>query len=182
MSRCGQQSRRSGVVTLELILTLPIWLIALFAVIEFGLIVANRQHVALASRVGAAEASETGSLPTTDGDPVPQNVMKAIQQQLSSSGITQCKVLLQHDVVAMGTTPIDLESGVCDFSGGPVTCTPAGCACDAPDESDLPTTDNYVRVSVYVPVTQLAPNLLASFGIDLSSRYIRQTTTFRYEL
>ena len=43
-------------MTLELILNLPVWIIVLLAVIQFGQLLSNLQQVALASRVGATEA------------------------------------------------------------------------------------------------------------------------------
>ena len=176
-------NRRLGAVTLELILMLPVWLIALFAVIEFGLLIANRQQVALASRVGAEEASTTGGLgATVDGDPVPTGVMEVIQQQLASSGITQCKVLLEHNIPGTDPPPVGLQSGTCDFTVNPTACTPPPVDYPAPDASNLPSTGRYVRVTVYVQVGQLTSNLLSAFGLDLSARIIRQSTTFRHEL
>jgi hypothetical protein len=165
---------RAGVVTLELILMLPVWIIMFFALVVFAQLISNRQQLALASRVGAEEASGTVGLDlTVDGDPVPQNVMQVIQDQLESSGITQCKVILEHNVLPASpppppTPPIELVSGTCD--------------CPAPPGPNLPSTREYVRVTVYVPVTELTCNLLGSFGLDLSNRYVRQSTTFRYEL
>ena len=110
-----------------------------------------------------------------------------IQQQLESSGIMQCKVLLQHSLVPAPpppppTPPIDLKSGTCDFSVTPAVCTTPSCPCPGPDESNLPMTGNYVRVTVYVPVTQLTPNLLAACGLDMTNRFVSNSTTFRHEL
>ncbi len=150
---------------LELILTLPIWLIALLAIVEFGEVYANRQQVALASRVGAEEASETDHLSTTDsGDPVPTDVINAINDQLASSNISFCKVVLEHNV---GSYHTNLQAGSCNC---PVPNTP------------LPDDGQYVRVTVFTEMTQVTPNLLRTFGFDVSDRVIHHTTTFRYEL
>ncbi len=155
---------RRGSVVLELIVMLPAWLIVMGAIVQFGLLIGNRQQVALAARVGAEEASRTVGLPlTATGDPVPANVVRVVQQQLQSSGINHCKVTLEHNVWG----PKVLSTGTCN-------CT----TLNAP----LPTYPHYVRVTVYVPATELAPNVLRIFGFDISNRYIRNATTFRYEL
>ena len=70
---------RHGGVTLEFILALPVFLIAMFAVFQFALFFAGSQQVALASRVGAEAASQTelpnsansGMLPVSPGNQVP---------------------------------------------------------------------------------------------------------------
>ena len=157
----------SGAVTLELILMLPIWIILMLAVIEFGLIGSNRQQVALASRVGAEEASRTPGLSTNNGDPVPGNVLNVIDQQLASSGLSRCEVVLQHNLGSVSPAYTTLASGNCD--------------CPSPTGL-LPTAGRAVRVTVFVPVTGLAPNLLRACGLDLSDRFIYHTTTFRHEL
>ena len=163
--------RRRGAVTLELILTLPIWLIFLLAIIEFGQILAGQQQVALASRVGAEEASQTPDLPWQDGSPVPPNVLRAIDQQLASAGITGGQVRLQHNVVPSPPPVVPV----------PVTLSTGGRDCD-PAVTELPAVRRYVRLTVGVPLEGLAPNLLATFGFDIAPRIIQHTTTFRYEL
>jgi hypothetical protein len=160
-----------GAVVLELILTFPIWLIFLLAIIEFGELYANRQQVALASRVGAEEASETPELPLNDGDPVPANVLQRINQQLASSGISYCGVILEHNLVPSdpGSVPV------------PVTLISGDCTC--PREPTFPPDSRtYVRLTVITPMTQVTPNLLRTFGFDVSDRFVQHTTTFRYEL
>lgn len=158
--------RRGGAVTLELILTMPIWIIVLLAIIEFGQILSNQQQLSLASRVGAEEASQTLGLESAAD--VPANVLIAINQQLASSGISECKVILEHNVVPPLTpTPVVLTSGECDCG---------------PPSTPLPPRRQYVRVTVCAELTELAPNLLGTFGFDISDCIVQQTTTFRYEL
>ncbi len=160
---------RRGSITLELIIMLPVWLIVMGAVVQFGLLIGNRQQVALAARVGAEEASKTVGLNlTSNGGPVPANVVTKVQQQLQSSGIAQCKVTLEHNLA--GSPPITLTTGTCD-------CPTLGASATWP-----PASGKYVRVTVYVPATELTPNVLKFFGFDLSERYIRNATTFRHEL
>ena len=48
--------RRRGTITIELLLNLPIWLLAILALVEFGEVAADLQSVSMASRVGAEEA------------------------------------------------------------------------------------------------------------------------------
>ena len=160
--RTAGKRRRGGAVTLELILVLPVWLIGLLAVIEFGALQGNQQQVALASRVGAEEAAQTPNLNLFSAS-VPANVTAAITHQLASSGISWCGLILEHNVGGATT----LTSGSCD-------CTPPATA--------LPAYGRYVRVSVCVPLTDLVPNLLGSFGLDLSHCKVQQSTTYRYEL
>jgi hypothetical protein len=150
-------------VTLELILTVPIWLIFLWAVVEFGQILSNQQQVALAARVGTEEASQTPGLDLAAA--VPPNVLTAIDQQLASSNISRCKVILEHNV-----------------GGSPATLTDGACAPCDPPATALPPNREYVRVTVCVPLTELACNLLGGFGFDISGCIVQHSTTFRYEL
>ncbi len=155
---------RRGSVTLELIVMLPVWLIVMGAIVQFGLLIGNRQQVALASRVGAEEASRTTGLAAAGG--VPGNVVAVVEQQLQSSGIQQCKITLEHNLAG----PATLSTGTCD-------CPTLGTSGTWP-----PSSGEYVRVTVYVPATELAPNVLKFFGFDISERFIRNATTFRHEL
>jgi len=155
---------RDGSVTLEFLLVVPVLLIVLLATVEFGMFFSNMQQVALAARLGAEAASEYATYPA-GGPLVPSVVTDPIEQQLDSSGISPCKVILQHNV-----------------SGGETLTTPygAGCPC-GPPATLLPATAS-VRVTVYVPMTELAPNCLVPFGFNLTGYYAHCSTTFRYEL
>jgi hypothetical protein len=146
-------------------------LIVLFAAIEFGMFFASMQQVALACRVGAEEASQTNLSGTVDGDPVPSNVSLAVEQQLATAGYVPCAVFLQHDV----QDPPQML----------VTPASPTCPCLPPADALLPPPGaggKSVRVTVCVPMTELAPNCLALFGFDLADRCAQCTTTFRYEL
>lgn len=151
-------------MVLELVLGLPVFVVFLLAVIEFGLVFAHLKQVALASRVGAEAASQLAGLSTTSGDPVPADVLAAIKNQLSTSDMAACKVILEHNVPAATVT---LVSGTCD------------CGPNAPPP---PASARYVRVTVCVPLVDLTPDLLASFGFSIAGREVEHTTTFRYEL
>jgi hypothetical protein len=179
--------RRQGVITLEFVLVLPILIVLVLAVVQFGVFHARMQQVALACRVGAEEASQTSGLcrvgaeeasqtsglSTTDGDPVPPNVRDAIDHQLRSSGIDRCRIRLEHDVTP-GSTVVVLSSP----AAGACVCGPNSLA-----QAPYPAAP-YVRLTVCVPMTELAPNCLRVIGynIDDPSKVAECTTVFRYEL
>lgn len=161
----GRPARRRGGIIVELVLTLPIFLILLVAVVQFGLYHVNMQQVALASRVGAEEASQT---PDLEGFAVvPPNVVQAIEHQLQTAGIDECQVKLEHNV---GGTAVTLVSQA------------QGCECCPDEELDAPAYGRYVRLTVCVPLTELMPNCLKLFCYDITGKTTSFTTVFRYEL
>ena len=161
----GRRSRRAA-VTLELLLTLPVWLILLLATIEFGQLLSNMQQVSLASRVGAEEAAHTLSL---------ANVTDVVDQQMATAGMTRCRVILEHNVGGGTNTATDGACINCPPPGGPFPSV------DTNNDNVPDYTPEAVRVTVCVAGDQLAPNLLNACGIDISTWTISQTTTFRYE-
>jgi Flp pilus assembly protein TadG len=164
---CRTGSTRRGAVTLEFIVALPVLLIVLLAVVEFGMFFSSMQQVDLACRVGAEAASQSTFLPYGLAT-VPPDVTDPISQQLGSSGISPCKIILEHNVLP---TPQTLTT----------TYVPE-CACDPP-ATPLPAgLARSVRVTVCVPMSSLAPNCLALFGFDLTGRCAQCSTTLRYEL
>lgn len=170
-SRHGGPPR--GAVHLEMIIAFPIFMIGLLAVIEFGLMMTNLQQVALASRIGAEAAAQTSGLSSASG--VPTGVALAVNRHLDSAGIgpsgaNACRIILEHNV---GATPPNTVSPVL------LTYTARSCACSAPG-TDLPPVRS-VRVTVCTELTNLTPNLLGSLGLDIKSRTVEHSTTFRYE-
>ena len=154
--------RRCGVITLELLLNLPIWLIMVFAVAEFGRLSSHAQQISLASRVGAEEAARTPDLPATGT--VPDNICIAVVNQLQSAGLRCSMLIVEHNT-----------------SGQPATLVSGG-GLGAPPLTPLPSVGTYVRVSVFIRGTDLAPNLLKHVGFDLSRTVTGQSTTFSYQL
>jgi hypothetical protein len=144
----------------ELLLNLPIWLFLVLAVVQFGQRSAAVQQVALASRLGAEEASQTATLPSDDG--VPGNVLSAIERPLAGAGLVGSKVILEHNV---GGRPVRWIAG-----GGP----------GVPPRIPLPEVGNYVRVTVCVAPTGSIPHLFGTLGFG--PRGMEQSTTFRYRL
>lgn len=167
----GPRRARAGSEIVELVLTLPVLILIGLGIVSFGLFFSNRQQVALASRVGAEEASQTASLPTS-GD-VPQNILDAITRQLESSSIKVYGVRVEHNVTAGG--PYVLESS----GAGASPCGPTETF--DPDPAYAPLLGKYVRVTVCVEMTELMPNLLARFGASVCGRVAQATTIFRHE-
>lgn len=164
-------STRAGSVTVEFLLILPILLLVLLIVIEFGMYFANKQQVALACRVGAEATARTAGLP--NGGQIPSNIIQAVSSQLASSGITYAAIFLQHN---SGGSPYTLTEP---------SSPPAGCSAPAAPLPPASPPDHgriSVRVTVCVPMTSLAPNVLKMFGFDLTGRYTSCSTTFRYSL
>jgi hypothetical protein len=155
-------ARRGGAVLVEFLLVMPILLVALAGVIEYGLILSNLQQVALASRVGAKVASE---------QPTPLDITAihaAVDQQLKSAGFSgACRVILQHNVPG----------------GGPSPQTTGACDCNMPLTPGTPATTHgrFVRVTVCVELSELTPDLLDFFGFSVAGRLVEETTTYRWE-
>lgn len=173
-SRLAVRSERRGALTVELVLTLPIFLILLVAIVQFGLYHVRMQHVALASRIGAEQAAQTSNLQSYSS--VPSDVISAIGAELQTTGITQFCVRLEHNVGG-STMVLWYPSGGCSFcpTGG-CTCCPTSSLSSSPYSGT-----EYVRLTVCVPLTQLMPNALKIFGFDLTGQTTAFTTVFRYE-
>ena len=125
------------------------------AIVVFGLLSSRQGIVHAASRAGADAAAAYESLPPTG--PIPVEITDAIDNVLAPLGITPACIRVEHTV---GGPPASvLVSG----SGG---TTPS-----APTPSST-----YVRVSVCIENTQLTPNLLSMFLLDLANTFSQQTT------
>ena len=147
--------KRCGVIALEAIIGLPILVIALLAIVEFGLLSSNQALVHAASRAGADAAASLGcDLPESGG--VPTEIVDAVQCVLAARGATASCIRVEH--TNGPASPHVLQSG----SGG---VAPAG----------VVPSDQYVCVSVCVDNTELAPNLLEVFCIDLDDTYSQQS-------
>lgn len=169
-----------GGITLELIIAFPIWLCILLATIEFGWLMSNLQQVALASRLGASEASQTEDLDTFGT--VPDEVKDVINNQLKSAGMKGeggkdpwCHIFVEHNVGTAGYVKLSLPNP--QYLSDP-------CSCSVPTTTEIPLPDckQYVRVTVCAPMTAVAPDLLGAYGFAIDGKVIRHTTTYRYEL
>lgn len=142
--------QRRGTLILEMVLVLPLILIALLAAIQFGKYFANMQEISLAARIGGVAASRTASLSGVPGDPVPATVTDAVYRHLASAGIHTAAIALEHNL-----------------DGGPVLLqTPADASIDV-DFISAPPPGGYVRVIVIVPQAAIMPDLLRACGLHL---------------
>ncbi len=141
---------RRGTLILELVLVLPLILIALLAAIQFGKYFANMQEISLAARIGGLAASRVGNLSVVPGDPVPAAVTDAVGKQLASVGIHTAAVVLEHN---LGGSPVLLQS-------------PQDVSVDV-DFLSAPPPGGYVRVIVIVPQAAIMPDLLRFCGLHL---------------
>lgn len=159
------EGQRCGVLALELILVLPIMLIALLAIIQFGQYFANLQELSFASRIGAQEAAQTSGLPSVDGGPIPANIVSAIDYQLHAFGINHRMIVLEHNA-----------------SGTAVSLTEPPSS-PSPPKLAPPPPGKYVRVIVVVPKAETMPELLKVFGLTLApaGKVTMASTVFAYE-
>ncbi|MGQ9562119.1 MAG: TadE/TadG family type IV pilus assembly protein [Thermogutta sp.] len=148
--RVKKRPGRRGGLTLELVLVLPIFLIALLAVIQFGQYFANLQELSFAARVGGEEAAIAATLPTIEGAPVPPSIVNAVDQQLLAAGITRRMIALEHNL------------------GGNQTSLITPSTASAPPKLSSTPPGQYVRVVVVVPKSELMPNLLKLLGLHLA--------------
>lgn len=163
---------RSGVVILEVIVLFPVIVILLASVIEFGLLLSGIKHVQASSRAGAKVASELAVGSLSSGG---STVQTTVDRVLSSSGFSSCQVTLEYIT----------SNSNCTGAPGSGTSTAGSCTgCNAPSTS-LPTIADVpggsVRVTVCVDADQLTPDLLSTFGFDISSKLITASTTLPYE-
>lgn len=158
--------QRCGVIVVELILTFPVLLVLLLAVIEFSLIIINIQQVSQAARMGTKIAAETSGLGSPTDPPLTNTtataIRTAVDRQLFTAGFGQNAsrgVTLRH-TVASGYVATD------------------GLAAD-PNLPVMP--NNAVRVTVSVDLSRLTPDLLSTFGYSTSDQTVELTTTYPYE-
>lgn len=157
---------RQAVVVVELILMMPVLLVFVAALIEFGLILANTKVVALASRTAARIAAET---PTSSLPSSISTVRAGADAVLATASMTSCRVILEHNVPTVSGSLV---------SDGP-------CNCSAPLTPALPVANGgalrAVRATVCVELSQLTPNMLAAFGFSTANRTVSQSTLYPYE-
>lgn len=163
--------RRTGVITLELILTLPILMTLLLAIVEFGLALVVAKQVSFASRYGAKISAETpeASLDTF----VSSGGLRAlIDAQLAEGGIDTgaCRIIVRHNLA----DPNDLASAT------RIDEPANGCECGFPPV-DVPTLAEYVSVTVCVPLEGNIPDLVGYAGFSLEGCFIEETTTYPFE-
>jgi hypothetical protein len=159
-----------GIVTLELILTLPIFIIMLLMMIEVAQIMMVNQNVSYASRFGAKLASEDITIENMNTPPA-SRLRTEIDKYLATANVPTgaCKVILEHNASAVGTLQED------EPPGGGCDCSPPG----TPLPSDYSVRS--VRVTVCVPLEGNVPDFLSMFGFSVEPYTIEHSTTFRVE-
>ena len=165
----GSRHRRTAVVVLEVIVLFPVIAILLAAVIEFGLLLSGVKHVEASSRAGAKVASElaVGSLASGGS-----TVQTTVDRVLSSGGYSSCQVILEYETGGCGPGSGSSTAGSCTGCAAP-SASLAAAAASVPG--------GLVRVTVCVDADQLTPDLLSSFGFDISSKIITTSTTLPFE-
>jgi hypothetical protein len=149
----------------------------LSACVEFGIILSSLEHVTAAARAGAKVAAElsTVDLPTAVAA---NDVQAAVDQVLGSAGMVSCMVILEHNPVCVGAAAMK-TAGACAGCAAPATALPAaGAAAVIPGGS--------IRVTVCLEASAVAnqdnfPNLLSTFGYDLTGQIISESITLPYE-
>lgn len=170
----SDRPRRRGVVTLELIVVTPIIAIMLSAAVEFGILLASLEHVSASARAGAKVASELSTVQLASANPADNidMVRAAVDNVLGSAGMTSCMVILESNPdCAAGLPAATTTAGACAGCAAPVTALPG--------TGTIP--GGVVRVTVCVDAATAAPNLLLTFGYDLTGLVISESITLPYE-
>ena len=167
------RAHRSGVVVLELILTMPAFLLIMLAIVQISLIYVVSEQTAYASRYAAKIASDTtqASLPALN-----TGALKTIVDNVLMVGeipLGSCRVVLEHNVGAAAT--INDPAMAAD-----------GCDCDPPGTS-LPVVvsavnTESVRATVCVRLNGNIPDFLDSFGFSIEDYVVEHSTTYLYKL
>lgn len=175
-----RKSKRRAASLLEIIIGLPIVLILLLAVVQFGLLQSNQQTLKMASRAGALVAAEL-AIDGTETEP-DASIVDAIDEVLRHGGILD----FSETIETVGD--VQLNYVVYDFDNedaiDDVIYLNAGC--DPPPVDgyvDYPYPNYYyVQVTICIPATRLTPNTMACFGVDYSGRNAVMTSLYRHEL
>lgn len=165
MRHIGQHSllarrRRRGAVVLELLIALPLLVIGTMAAVEMGLWMTGRERVEMAARLGAEQAATRTDF---------AEVQRKVKESLAAANVptSDVQILLIHNVGGP-SGGFTRETNAEDAPWGEFAVPPA-------------LASEYVRVVVRVPSDALAPNLLKSFGFDLSQQWTVRAKTFRFE-
>lgn len=139
-------------------MTLPLLVIGVIAAVEMGLWMSGRERLEMATKVGVEEAALSLKF---------DEVQRRVQSYLQNANvpINNIEILLIHNVNGGARLSSSKDT---DWSG--LQLPP-------PPESQSP----YVRLVVRVPSSNLAPNMLRTFGFDLEQHHSVHVKTMRYE-
>lgn len=168
-----RKSKRRAASLLEIIIGLPIVLILLLAVFQFGLLQSNQQTLKMASRAGALEAANI-EIDGTEVVPHPE-IINAIDEVLFRGGI------LSSGETITSVGDVQLKYSVYDSANAVniADVIPNGSTCNPP----ATTYPNYyyVQVTICIPAQRLTPNVMACFGVDYTGRNAIMTSLYRHE-
>lgn len=163
-TRCA----RHGSVLAEFLIVLPVLLLGVLAVVEFGLWMSATEKIEMAARVGVEAASETprlGGLASLRGT----SIQRSIYRNLEAKGIptNRVQIVLIHNV-GPGGQLVDSRG-----RNSPLPQLPP---------LPGPTSTRFVRVVVSIPAADAVPNLLALLAFDANDYRITRSKTYHYEL
>ena len=162
---------------------MPLLVVGVMAIVELGLLISNLQHVEFASRNGAIVAAKLprASLPIAPAA-MPVEITTAVVAELQKmnpaiTSATIRQVYLEHTADPGGAGPLLVPETITD--GASLAPIPY---LTVTDPSAAPTLNayEYVRVTVFVDFSDIAPNLLSTFCIDFSTAVVQQTSTMPY--
>jgi Flp pilus assembly protein TadG len=159
----GLRRRRSGAVMVEAILSIPVLLIAMLAVIVFGW-VALIEH---AVNTAAIEGARIGAKLEGTDDEVLEVISEIVGIYELQTSDTNPAGAGQGNVYTRIDRGSETETyGNSDIAGMPVGPTPS---------------DSQVRVTVCVRITDVVPDLLETFGFSLVGRTIEVSSVANNE-
>jgi hypothetical protein len=145
-------------------------------IVQFGVLLSNEEFVEMAARSGTQVASRAGTFSETNNAPVPTVVLNAVAVEMSKIGVSDYTVYLEHNIHFAPSATIGpvvtLKSVV---GSGPTSVPTMSTVALSPNRT-------YVRVAVFVKTNKLSPNLLVSYGFDLSTRVSSEIALRRYAL
>ena len=149
-------------MSIELLVAVPLLMLCIMAIVQFGLELAGAVIVHQSAVVGAGRCSTLGRLTWDDLD---DSTATAVQLQLSAANFnitanTDLQVIVQERVSSPPTYPGTQGSwpNGASFMG------------TVPAASTLPA--DSVRVTVNVRLTKVIPNLLGGFGFSITGKYV----------
>lgn len=157
-SGSGNLARR-GAVVLELLIALPLLVIGSMAAVEMGLWMTGQQRLEMAARIGAEEAAASANMDQVDA---------RVRNYLEQANVPTENLQLRLHAFDGGIGRTYLEPRDADWSGIQLPPEPQS-------------NSAYVQLVVRLPSSNLAPNLLQTFGFDLTSHWTVRAKTLRYE-
>ena len=150
---------RRGVEILELILALPVLVIALVAVVQFGMVLVVQQAVTAAVTGAAREAGKHSDIAVVRT--AVERLLAPHDIEISNTSGSGTKVMLEDG--SLGTSSFGDPTLVCEASGNALAA-------------------NEVRVTLCIDLEAArVPNALASFGFDLFGRRFESSAVVRKE-